>query len=235
MKVKNLIIISVLVFLTAGCRGPLSPAESSDTRPGVHKAVVNEVIQAGQYTYLSVSEKRKKIWLAIPAMQVSKGEKISFSDGLEMKDFHSKELNRTFASVIFLQGISSESKNLENNAMMSNPHTSQVKPEKINISLEPGKGCIIIAKLFETKSEYSGKVARVRGKTVKINQAIMGRNWIHLQDGSEFKDAYDLTVTTDAKLTVGDTVTLEGKIALDRDFGYGYFYEVIMEDGKLVN
>lgn len=83
MKVKNLIIISVLVFLTAGCRGPLSPAESSDTRPGVHKAVVNEVIQAGQYTYLSVSEKRKRSGLPSRLCRYQKEKKYPSVMGLK--------------------------------------------------------------------------------------------------------------------------------------------------------
>ena len=62
----------------------------------------------------------------------------------------------------------------------------------------------------------------------------MNKNWIHIQDGTDNSGKFDLTVTTDIEVKVGDTITLEGAIALDKDFGFGYKYEVIMEDAKLV-
>jgi hypothetical protein len=62
----------------------------------------------------------------------------------------------------------------------------------------------------------------------------MGKNWVHIQDGSEFQGGFDLTITTDKKVSLDDTVTFEGKIVLDKDFGYGYFYNVLMEEGKPV-
>ena len=62
----------------------------------------------------------------------------------------------------------------------------------------------------------------------------MGKNWIHIQDGTEFEDGFDLTVTTSGTATMGEIVTFEGKISLDKDFGYGYSYAVLMEDAKPV-
>ncbi|MEI7897164.1 MAG: hypothetical protein WCJ26_09020 [bacterium] len=63
----------------------------------------------------------------------------------------------------------------------------------------------------------------------------MKKNWIHIQDGTEFSGKFDLTVTTDAEAAVGQTITLEGKITLNKDFGYGYAYEVLMEDATIKN
>ena len=62
----------------------------------------------------------------------------------------------------------------------------------------------------------------------------MGKNWVHIQDGTEFEGGFDLTITKDKQASVGETITFEGKIVLDKDFGYGYFYNVLMEDGKSV-
>jgi hypothetical protein len=87
---------------------------------------------------------------------------------------------------------------------------------------------------MEAKEGYSGKTIRVKGKITKYNPSILGKNWIHLQDGTQFNNAFDLTITTDSQLVIGDTATFEGKITLKKDFGYGYFYDVIMEDGKLI-
>ncbi len=113
-------------------------------------------------------------------------------------------------------------------------HMGQVTTEKIKIVVEPCDGCVTIASLIENKKSYSGKVIKVKGKVTKFNPEIMEKNWIHIQDGSEFDGGFDLTITTDATANVGDTLTFEGKIALDKDFGYGYVYNVLMEEGKIV-
>jgi len=167
-------------------------------------------------------------------MQAAKGDKISYSGGLKMIDFFSKELNRTFPSVLFLESVDSKQIPGESAGMKNNIRMGEVKTEKINISIASGEGCISLAKLLETKANYSGKTVRVIGKITKYNPDILGKNWIHIQDGSEFNGAYDLTITTDSQLAIGDTVTFEGKITLNKDFGYGYSYDVIMEDGKLI-
>jgi hypothetical protein len=109
-----------------------------------------------------------------------------------------------------------------------------VTVEKMNVAVEPCDGCITISKLFENKKSYSGKVVKIKGKVTKYNPGIMGKNWVHIQDGTEFEGGFDLTVTTDNAATMGENITFEGKIVLDKDFGYGYFYSVLMEDGKPV-
>lgn len=113
-------------------------------------------------------------------------------------------------------------------------HMGKVDAEKINIMIEPCSDCISIAKLFENKQLYSGKTIKIKGKVTKFNPEIMGKNWIHIQDGTEFQGSFDLTVTSNIQTTVGDIVTIEGKIALDKDFGYGYSYSVLMEEGKIL-
>jgi hypothetical protein len=118
---------------------------------------------------------------------------------------------------------------------MSNQSTgSKVSTEKINVKVEPCKDCIKISNLLENRKNYSGKSVKVTGQVTKFNAQIMGKNWIHIQDGSEFKGAFDLTITTDKEVSVGQTITFEGKIVLDKDFGYGYFYSVLMEGGNPV-
>ena len=216
------------------CKGPLSTPGAQETKSGLHIVTVNEVLQAGEYTYLNVSEKRNKTWLAVPSIQVLKGDRISYTGGLEMTDFFSKELKRTFPKVLLLENVNTEKIPGKKEGMILSSNGIGVKTEKINVSIEPGEGCISIAKLLESKSGYSGKTVRVKGKITKFNPDILGKNWIHVQDGTQFNGVFDLTITTDAQLAIGDTATFEGKITLKKDFGYGYFYEVLMEDGKLI-
>jgi hypothetical protein len=68
---------------------------------------------------------------------------------------------------------------------------------------------------------------------VKFSGGIMNRNWVHIQDGTKDNGKFDLTVTTQDSVKVGDVVIFEGKIALNKDIGAGYFYEILMEDAKM--
>jgi hypothetical protein len=75
----------------------------------------------------------------------------------------------------------------------------------------------------------------VRGTVVKFLPQILGKNWVHLRDGSGSatgKDE-DLTVTTQDTAAVGEVVTATGTVFTDRDFGSGYTYPVILEEAKL--
>lgn len=224
----------MILSVTAACKGPLSKPAARDSKTQTHNVLVSEVIHAGGYTYLKVTEKRKETWLAVPAMEAKKGDKLSYTGGLEMKDFTSKELKRTFPSILFLEGVNMGDAADQAGPMANLKSPGALKTEKINVTIEPAEGCISVAKLFEARSEYSGKTVKVRGRVTKFNAQIMGKNWVHIQDGTDLKGDFDLTITTDKMMGVGDTATFEGKIALKKDFGYGYFYEVIMEDGKLI-
>ena len=118
---------------------------------------------------------------------------------------------------------------------MAKAHSSTISAEKLDITVEVAKDGINIAELISGKKSYKGKTVRIRGQVTKYNADIMDKNWIHLQDGTEQDGQYDLTITSDLTVEVGDLVTFEGKIALDRDFGFGYFYEIIMEEAKIID
>ena len=122
----------------------------------------------------------------------------------------------------------------KNKAMGSEPHKALVKTSKEDVKVEPCADCITITRLLTDRKAYEGKTIKVKGQVTKFNGSIMGKNWVHIQDGTDYKDGFDLTVTTNNTVAVGEIVTFEGKIALDKDFGYGYSYSVIMEEGKTV-
>lgn len=105
---------------------------------------------------------------------------------------------------------------------------------KMNVKVSPCNSCTTISKLLSDKQSLAGKIIRVKGIVTKYNPLILGKNWVHIQDGSEFQGVFDLTITTDKIVSLGDTLTFEGKMILDKDFGYGYFYQVLMENGKPV-
>ncbi len=111
-------------------------------------------------------------------------------------------------------------------------YKAQVVVKKEEVDVKPAEQGITIAELLADKQKYAGKTIRIKGKVTKFNAKIMNRNWIHIQDGTEYAGKFDLTATTDIEAIVGETLTLEGTITLDKDFGYGYSYEVLMEDAK---
>lgn len=103
-----------------------------------------------------------------------------------------------------------------------------------NGAITKAKSGYTVEELYAKKAELKGKKVAVRGKAVKFNAGIMGRNWIHLQDGSGKQGANDITVTTNQNAKVGDTILVTGVLATDKDFGGGYKYEVILEEAALV-
>jgi len=113
-------------------------------------------------------------------------------------------------------------------------HMADAKATKVEVKIEPAEGITSLSDLFANKKNFSGKTVKVKGQITKVNPSIMGKNWIHIQDGTSFEDQYDLTVTSDFIPEVGTIITVEGKIALDKDFGYGYAYPILMEEGKLI-
>jgi hypothetical protein len=66
------------------------------------KGKVVSSMDASIYTYIEVNENGKNVWIAAPTVAVKKGDTVRFSDGAVMSNFHSKSLNRTFDSIIFV-------------------------------------------------------------------------------------------------------------------------------------
>ena len=198
----------------------------------LHTVVVQEVVQATSYTYLKVKEADTEFWIAITKREIEAGETISYAGGLEMKNFESKDLQRTFETVYFVDRIVG-SESSASQQSMSMPRRMKPELEKKEISIEPAEGGVTIGELFTNRDSYADKTVLIKGQVTKVNRAIMNKNWVHLQDGTGDSGSFDLTVTTQEQVNVGDVVTFEGKITLNKDFGAGYSYEVIMEQAKL--
>jgi hypothetical protein len=87
--------------------------------------------------------------------------------------------------------------------------------------------------LYASKEKLKGQRIQVKGKVVKVNTGIMGKNFFHIQDGSGKAGANDLTVTTQQDVHVGDDVLVTGLVTLNRDFGAGYSYPLILEEATV--
>jgi hypothetical protein len=101
--------------------------------------------------------------------------------------------------------------------------------------VEKAEGGYTVAEVYGLDAAHAGSRVIVRGKVVKVLTGILGHNWLHLQDGSGDQAAgtHDLTVTTNALASIGETVTIDGLLAVNKDFGSGYFYKAIVEDAAV--
>jgi hypothetical protein len=239
MKLTLTAVSILLVLASLSCREKKQQQaqQQQQMQQGVaaadlHTAVVQEVIQATSYTYLKVKEADKDFWVAVNKREIEVGAKISFTGALEMNNFTSKDLQRTFEKIYFVNRIVGDEPSTTQQSM-SMPHQAKPEPEKKEISIEPAEGGITIGELFANRDSYAGKTVLIKGQVTKVNRAIMDKNWVHLQDGTGDSGSFDLTITTEDDANVGDVVTFEGKITLNKDFGAGYSYEVIMEQAKL--
>jgi hypothetical protein len=198
-----------------------------DPKMKIHEVVVNDFMDASRYTYLNVTEGEKTFWIAIPNTEVKKGDIYYYRGGVLMTNFESKEHNRVFETLYLVSGVS-KTPNLDGGVTAGMEDVQVPKVDKV----KPISGGTSFSDLFKNPSDYSDKTIIVTGQCVKVNRNIMGKNWIHLQDGN--KDAndnnLDLTISTMEEVNIGDVVTFEGKIATNRDFGAGYRYDLIMEE-----
>jgi hypothetical protein len=231
LKLDLFILVAVILVLAASCKS--KSATDENLAPNVHKVTAEEVIQTSNYTYVRVSEDDKENWIAITRNEVEKGKTYYYEDGMEMKDFESKELKRTFPSILFVEKFSAQPILAKLNAADS-LKGKQAPVQKEGIKVDPVQGGITIAELYANRDSYAGKTVKIRGEVVKYSSAIMNSNWVHIQDGTSANGAFDLTVTTRNETKVGDVVTFEGTVALKKDFGAGYFYEVIVENATML-
>ena len=112
-------------------------------------------------------------------------------------------------------------------------HVASVSNAKKDVEIEHEEGILTIADVLKDRKDLAGKGVMVQGEVTKFNPSIMGRNWVHIQDGTDHEGEFELTITTADVVSVGDKVVFTGVLAIDRDFGYGYAYATIIETAKL--
>jgi hypothetical protein len=210
----------------------LKPEDVVKENTNSHQVTVKEVLDANAYTYLLVTEGAKEFWLAIPKTEVTVGKVYTYEGGMEMKKFESKDLKRTFDSVIFVEGITDPNPP----AVTPTDTISQkaVTSTQVSKGITLAKGAITLNNLFINKDKMAGKTVILTGKVVKFMPEIMNKNWIHLQDGTSFSGLNDITITTLATVKVNEIATLKGTVVLNKDLGSGYKYEILIEDAVLV-
>ena len=228
---------------------PQSEATATPTQPAAlsgTSGAVTETMDASGYTYVQVDTGKEKIWAAAPQFSVAVGDQVVIPQGMAMKNYHSQTLNRDFEVVYFVESVLNASNpdmpsatGSMNKMQMPEGHppvSGSTPPPTLDFSeLQKAAGGYTIGEVYAGKDELSGKTISVRGKVVKFSPQIMSTNWIHIQDGSgtQASATHDLTVTSNTTVKVGDTVLVKAPLTLDKDFSYGYKYDLILEGAEV--
>jgi len=251
MKMKYLLLLGCLL-------APVPWVAAQDAAPAGDQhgfsGKVIETTNTSGYTYVQVDTGSKKLWAATTQFPVKVGDSVTVGTGTPMTGYHSKTLNRDFDVVYFTGSIAVNGGPA--GAMPGLPPGHPAIPGAPTPGLPPGHPAITapaaapnldltgikraeggktIKEIYAAKAKLAGKSVSVRGKVVKYNAMILGKNWLHIQDGSGSVEKMDndLTVTTLTPAMLGATVLVTGNISTNRDFGAGYKYGVIIEDAKV--
>ena len=223
----------LIVSMNGTYAGSAKPAESP--QPSSLSGKVVETVDSGGYTYVRIEKAGKKIWVAVPKMKVAVGQELSFQPGMTMDNFTSKTLNRTFETIVFSSGVIGQEGTGSVSKSDGQKQTEVPTSKAVKVKKASGPDAYTVAELYEKRTDLDNKGVVVRGQVIKVSADIMGKNWIHIQDGSgdPSKGTNDIVVTSKDLPSVGDTVTAKGTLFKEKDFGYGYNYPVIVEQASV--
>lgn len=204
---------------------------------------VAETMNAGGYTYVLVNSGTNQVWAAASKFAVKPGDQVTVPDSMPMSNFHSDSLKRDFPLIYFAGEITVNGAATPAGLPAGHPavggelpagHPTKAVMPKVDFrDLKPLKDGTTIAAIYAGSTKLGGHTVKLRGKVVKYNANILNKNWVHVQDGTGEPGHNDLLVTTTDAAKVGATVLVEGKLALNKDFGAGYKYELLVEEAKV--
>ena len=195
----------------------------------VFEGTVVDTLQGGGYTYMQIDDTKKKYWVAVEGTKVEKGTEVRFTEELKAKNFESKSLNRTFDEIVFAS-------NLQYRTNVPEKGNLELITEQVKESPYKQNGTMSVKEAWEKRVSLKDKTIAIRGRVVKASPNIIGRNWIHIQDGTgEGSEVGRIVFTSKELPKVGDIVTASGVVSVDKDFGSGYFYKIIVENATFNN
>jgi len=194
---------------------------------------VTDVLEAAGYTYAEVDTGKEKVWAAATTTPLKVGDMVAFTTEMPMQNFHSSAMNRDFPIIYFVNRFTTgDASQADAATAKTSPHGA-IKSTSTATAIEginKVEGGNTIAEIHADKQKFNGKAIRVRGQVTKYNANVMGKNWLHIRDSSTLDD---LTITTADTAAIDAIVVVEGKLTLDKDFGYGYVYPLIVEDASV--
>jgi len=227
---------------TSSGNAPAETTPVSQIPSGRFVGNVVETMDAANYTYVALERGGETVWAAGPQTKVAVGDEIAIGLEMRMDAFHSESLGRTFDPVYFVGELQPTGASVatEGHERPGDPHADvsgahETPAAGSSDSIDKPAGGYRVVELWDGRDDLAGREVVLRGRVVKYNGGILGRNWLHIQDGSGDASVgnHDVTVTSDQSASVGDVVTVRGVVALDKDFGSGYSYSILVEEANI--
>lgn len=220
------------------CSGVFGSAAVWAQQTVVIKGLVQEVKDVEEYTYMLLRTQTGEVWTAVTKAPVIKGATVTVYDAEQMDNFESKTLKKKFPKIFFGKLEQPKLSAAEQSAQVAAAHGEAAKTPvmtDVKVAKASGVDAYTVAELVTKGDALKDKPVLVRAKVVKYSPNIMGKNWVHLRDGTgSAKDGSDdILATTQEQVKVGDVVTVKGVLRANKDFGAGYVYKVIVEDAQL--
>jgi len=261
---KTIVALIAIGLTLTGCGANAEPSPAADTTPampadhpqmtggdqppmpggaGTLTGKVAEAIDGGGYTYIKIANAEGETWAAVPKTEVNEGDEVTVQVQMAMNDFESTAINRTFDTLVFATIGAGPGASPHGGSGMGMPmvpgHGAKADLDLDSIAVEKAQAdnARTVAELWAEREALRDSSVVIRGKVVKFLPSIMGRNWVHLRDGTGTAEAADndITITTSATVQVGDVVVATGVVRVDKDLGAGYSYPVILEEGTFTN
>ena len=231
---KLLLAILVMLGISVGwaAEKPAAPKTAS------FKGKILEFKDVENYTYLLLKTKDGETWAAVARTPVKNGADVTIENAMVMNNFESKSLKKTFDKIVFgTLGVAGASAAGAGGDMAAG-HSGIAKAadvKDVKVPKASGPDARTVAEIVTKRAELKDKTILVRGKVVKYTPEVLGKNWIHLRDGSgsASDNTDDVLVTTKDQARIGDVVVVKGVVHTDRDLGSGYSYKVLIEEATL--
>ncbi len=224
--------LAALLLAAAGFAAQAMPSQAP--AGAALKGEVLEVLNVDSYTYLRLKTKDGEAWAAVPTAAVKKGAQVTIGNAMPMQNFESKTLKRKFDKIVF--GTIADP-NAKPAAALAAPHGAApaATAPVAKVAKASGPDARTVAEVVKGKAALKDKPVLLRAQVVKVNNGIMGKNWVHLQDGSgsAADGSNDILVTTMDTAAVGDIVNAKGTVRTDVNLGSGYAYAVLIEGAAL--
>ncbi|MDJ0738637.1 MAG: hypothetical protein QNJ91_02910 [Gammaproteobacteria bacterium] len=231
MPTSPIRLLALFFLSTAAGTTAAADAAAAAQQPARAGTVV-ETMEGGGYTYMKVDQGGETVWVAVQRADVAVGDRVEYIENMRLPNFTSKSLNRSFDEIVFggLQGARAPAATQPQS--QSQPKAQTVAEASVGDgAIEKAPGGYTVAEVFARRADLAGQRIKVRGRVVKVSQGIMRLNWVHVEDGSGEPGANKIIFRSPNQLArVGDIVTAEGRVETDKDFGFGYRYDVLAED-----
>ena len=214
---------------------PAAASHGATAAPNTVEGVVLETMDASSYTYVRVKTANGEIWAASTTFKIAVGDTVIVPLENALEHFNSPTLKRDFPVIYFASHIGRPGDPSPAAAAVPNETAATDDPASLVAAVPPAPGGVPVASIVSQPKDFAGKSVTIRGRVVKYNGGILGMNWMHIQDGSGvLKDGtHDILVTSLATAKVGDVVTVTGTVAVNKDFGAGYSYGVLVQDARV--